>query len=137
MPNIPLGDVGNLSIGQTSSTYVGDRTSDQVPLSVSSALLDLHYVCLAQAKAFGLLSRSGAILSSMGGRVPIEAMLDLADAAGYIGRVLGYSWKEQSEPESVIGGYAEHQRQGLGPVSSQPKMLKPWTRCRFTADNHV
>ena len=41
----------------------------------------------------------------------------MADSAGYVGRVLGLSWKAQSEPEAVIGGYAEHQARGLGPVS--------------------
>lgn len=54
----------------------------------------------------------------MGGRVPLEAMLHVADSAGFVGRVLGLSWKAQSEPEAVIGGYAAHQASGLGPVSS-------------------
>ena len=103
--------------GQTSATYVGDRTRDKVPSFVSAALLDLHYVCLLQAREFNLLNDTGAVLSSIGGRVPLETILDLADAAGYVGRVLSLSWKEQSEPESVIGGYAEHQAKGLGPVS--------------------
>ena len=44
-------------------------------------------------------------------------MLELADAAGYSGRILTLWWKAQSEPESVIGGYAEHEEKGLGPVS--------------------
>jgi hypothetical protein len=117
LPNIPLPEMGDLSSGQTAATYVGDRASDQIPHFVSSALLDLHYVCLRQAEAFRLLSHSGAVLSSMGGRVPLETMLRMAKAAGYVGRVLGLSWKEQSEPESVIGGYAAHQKKGLGPVS--------------------
>ena len=46
-------------------------------------------------------------------------MLELADVAGYSGRILTVWWKEQSEPESVIGGYAEHEMKGLGPVSSR------------------
>lgn len=117
--------MGDLSSGQTSSTYIGDRTSDKIPQFVSSALLDLHYVCLRQADSLGLLSRSGAILSSMGGRVPLEAMLNLAEAAGYVGRVLGFSWKAQSEPESVIGGYAEHQKKGLGPVGLHHDLPRP------------
>ena len=39
------------------------------------------------------------------------------------------SWKEQSEPESVIDGYAEHERTGLGPVSLQEvqSVLRAWT----------
>jgi hypothetical protein len=53
----------------------------------------------------------------MGGRVAIETMLRLADSAGFVGRVISLSWKEQSEPENVIGGYAEFEKSGLGPVS--------------------
>ena len=109
--------MGDLQNGKTSSTYIGDRSTDNVPLHASSNLLDLHYVCLRQARDLHLLKPSGVILSSMGGRVPLEAMLKLADSAGYVGRVLGLSWKAQSEPEAVTGEYAEHQASGLGPVS--------------------
>ena len=120
LPNIPLSnDKRDLRDGQTSSTYVDDRSKDKVPRSVSRSLLELHYVCLVQAKTFGLLDRDGAMLSSIGGRVPIEAVLELADLAGYSGRILTMWWKEQSEPESVIGGYAEHESKGLGPVSAR------------------
>jgi len=110
LPNIPLPDSSSLQNGQTSSTYVGDRSADKIPSSVSSALLELHYVCLVQAKAFGLISPRGAVLSSIGGRVALKEILDLADKAGYSGRILTVSWKEQSEPESVIGGYVESEQ---------------------------
>ena len=113
-----MSTTGDLCSGQTSSTYVGDRAADNIPEFVSAALLDLHYVCLIQAKNLGILSCSGALLSSMGGRVPLEVMFKMAAAAGYVGRVLSLSWKKQSEPEAVIGGYAEHEKQGLGPVSA-------------------
>ena len=114
----------DLRDGQTSSTYVGDRSMDKVPRSISAALLELHYICLVQARSFGLLNTNGAILSSIGGRVPIETLLELADVAGYTGRILTVWWKEQSEPESVIGGYAEHEQQGLGPVSPRATYLR-------------
>lgn len=113
LPNIPLpNDSFNLRSGQTSSTYVGDRIADDIPSWISAALLDLHYVCLAQATSFGLISSRGAVLSSIGGRVGLDEILALADAADYDGRILSLSWKEQSEPESVIGGYAENERTG-------------------------
>ena len=54
-------------------------------------------------------------------------MLELADVAGYSGRILTVWWKAQSEPESVIGGYAEHEEKGLGPVSHRivvPRSVK-------------
>ena len=125
LPNIPLpDDTRDLRDGQTSSTYVGDRFADKVPCSVSAALLELHYVCLVQARSFGLLNSNGAILSSIGGRIPIKTMLELADVAGYTGRILTVWWKEQSEPESVIGGYAEHEQQNLGPVSPRVTCLR-------------
>ena len=52
----------------------------------------------------------------MGGRVPLQSMLDMAAAAGYTGRVVSLSWKVQSEPESVIGDYANEQKAGRGEV---------------------
>lgn len=121
LPNVPLPETSHLRSGQTSSTYVGDRTADKVPRHVTSNLLDLHYVCLCQAKSLDLLSPSGAILSSMGGRVPVHEMLKMTHSAGFDSRVLGLSWKIQSEPNAVIGGYAEHQKHGLGPVSLNPE----------------
>ncbi|PWY74210.1 hypothetical protein BO83DRAFT_360448 [Aspergillus eucalypticola CBS 122712] len=116
LPNIPLPDDADLMDGQTSSTYFDcSDVSGVVPPFVSTALLDLHYVCLLQAKTFNLLTETGVVLSSMGGRIPIDTMLRLADAAGFTGRILSMSWKVQSEPDSVIEGYATQQEKGLGP----------------------
>lgn len=64
-----------------------------------------------------LIKPSGAILSSMGGRVPMQSMLDMADSAGYSGRIVSLAWKIQSEPETVIGEYAENQKRGANKVS--------------------
>ncbi|PYI13888.1 hypothetical protein BO99DRAFT_371346 [Aspergillus violaceofuscus CBS 115571] len=116
LPNIPLPEGATLLEEQTSSTYFSAADLPyQIPPFVASALLDLHYTSLVQARVFGLLSPSGVVLSSIGGRVPVAKMLALADAAGYAGRTLSMSWKEQSEPDSVIGGYATQQQKGLGP----------------------
>ncbi|PYI32702.1 hypothetical protein BP00DRAFT_393982 [Aspergillus indologenus CBS 114.80] len=116
LPNIPLPEGATLLEEQTSSTYFSAADLPyQIPPFVASALLDLHYTSLVQARVFGLLSPSGVVLSSIGGRVPVATMLALADAAGFAGRILSMSWKEQSEPDSVIGGYATQQQKGLGP----------------------
>jgi hypothetical protein len=117
LPNIPLPNQGNLKNGQTSSTYVGDRSTDRIPATVSAALLELHYVCLVEAKAFGLINPSGSVLSSVGGRVTLVDILSMADLAGYTARILTLSWKEQSEPESVIGGYADQEEKSGREVS--------------------
>jgi hypothetical protein len=117
LPNIPLPANIDLASGQTSSTYIGNRKADHIPAHVSAALLDLHYVCLRQADTFGVIKRSGVVLSSIGGRVPLQSMLEMAEAAGYKARVVSLSWKVQSEPESVIGDYAKEQREGRATVS--------------------
>ena len=108
----------DLRDGQTSSTTViDDRSCDYLPRSIVASFLDLHYLCLVQAKSLGLLSPTGAFLSSIGGRVPIKNMLEMADLAGYSGRIVTAWWKEQCEPDLVIGGYAEYEKAGFGPVS--------------------
>jgi hypothetical protein len=65
------------------------------------------------------------VLSSIGGRVALQELLDMADKAGYSGRILSLSWKEQSEPESVIGGYAESEKKGGRPVCFTIDFLPP------------
>ena len=69
-----------------------------------------------QAKT--LLAPSGAVLSSIGGRVPLAAMLEMARSAGYVAQVLTYTWKIESEPEEAIGGYKKNQADGARPVGS-------------------
>ena len=69
-------------------------------------------------QATSLLAPGGAVLSSMGGRVPLAAMLEMARSAGYVAQVLTYTWKIQSEPEEVIGGYKKNQEDGTRPVGS-------------------
>ncbi|RAL13052.1 uncharacterized protein BO97DRAFT_433804 [Aspergillus homomorphus CBS 101889] len=116
LPNIPLPEGAILLEEQMSSTYFSSaQLPYRVPPLVSSALLDLHYTCLIQARILSLHTPDGVVLSSMGGRVPIATMLALADTAGYSGRILSMAWKVQSEPNSVIEGYATQQRRGLGP----------------------
>lgn len=76
-----------------------------------------------------LIKTSGAILSSMGGRIPLPSMLDMVDAAGYSGRVISLAWKIQSEPETVIGEYAENQKERARKVCShhQARLLSMLT----------
>lgn len=115
LPNIPLNAARSaLQEAQTSSTYVPSR-QEAIPPVAKLNLLALHWLALKQAR--DLLSPSGAIVSSMGGRVPIASMMHMVVTAGYTPSVLTYTWKIQSEPEEVIGGYKTFQEQGLGPVS--------------------
>ncbi|KAF8915403.1 hypothetical protein CPB85DRAFT_1294289 [Mucidula mucida] len=67
----------------------------------NDSLLALHWLCMVQARE--LLAPQGAIISSMGGRVPISNMITMSESAGYNPDVLTYTWKIQSEPEEVMG----------------------------------
>ncbi len=118
LPNIPLDTkMRKLFSGQTSSTYVPERHEKIVNIA-NDSLLALHWLCMVQARE--LLAPQGAIISSMGGRVPISNMITMSESAGYNPDVLTYTWKIQSEPEEVIGGYKRNQEEGLGPVGFFP-----------------
>ncbi|MCL2897143.1 hypothetical protein [Brenneria tiliae] len=117
LPNIPILGGVDLSEDQASSTFIEDRSED-IPGFVSQNLVALHYLILREATS--LLNDGGRILSSIGGRIPLETILRLAGETGYDGRILTYTWKIQSEPEEVIGGYAQWENQGLGPFHFYP-----------------
>jgi hypothetical protein len=117
LPNIPLATTGDLGDGQTSSTFIGQR-NEAIPGFAEQNLLTLHYLALEQARP--ALRTGGRILSSIGARVPLSEILKLSSAVGYNGSILTYVWKVQSEPHDVVGGYAEWEREGLGPFHFYP-----------------
>lgn len=117
LPNIPFHQDGDLQHDQTSSSFIESRLED-IPNFVQSNLLTLHYLAISQAKRH--LTANGMMLSSIGARIPLNILLRAADEAGYQGNILLYTWKVQSEPEDVIGGYAAWQRRGLGPFHFYP-----------------
>lgn len=112
LPNVPLADGSDLEAARTSSTYVPPRT-ETVPDHVRDNLLVLHYLALVQAKDF--LTPGGAVLSTLGARVPLRSFLDMADQAGFAASFLTYTWKVQADPQDIISSYAAWQHHGLGP----------------------
>ncbi|MFE4857780.1 class I SAM-dependent methyltransferase [Streptomyces sp. NPDC056670] len=117
LPNIPMAASGDLSQGQTSSTFITER-DEEIPGFAEKNLVTLHYLALQQAHP--LLRVGGRVLSSIGARVPLSEILALSGAAGYNGSILTYTWKVQSEPHEVVGGYAQWEREGLGPFHFYP-----------------
>lgn len=117
LPNIPIEVESDLHSGQNSSTFVA-RRKENLPKFVSQHLLSLHFLMLKNARS--ILRPGGRILSSIGGRVPLEVILKLASVTNYSGRILAYTWKVQSEPEDVIGGYAHWEQAGFGPFKFYP-----------------
>lgn len=112
LPNVPLAGNTNLEQERVSSGFFPSRP-ESIPDTVREALLSLHYVALLQAREF--LAPGGAVLSMLGGRVPLRAILDMAQQAGYRADFLTYGWKIQAQAEGIVDGYADWQRQGLGP----------------------
>ncbi|KAA5612796.1 class I SAM-dependent methyltransferase [Rhodovastum atsumiense] len=117
LPNIPLATGASLQVRQTSATFVAPRR-EPLPGVVTDNLLALHYLALRQARHF--LGAGGTVLSSIGVRVPVRDILVTAEVAGFVPEILTCTWKVQSEPEEVIGGYAVHQGRGLGPFFFYP-----------------
>lgn len=118
LPNIPIeATEDQITAGQTSATYVEERT-EKMPAIAQKNLLALHFLAIKQGVT--LLAPGGHILSSMGGRLAVKDIVGMATAAGVAAQVHTYTWKEQSEPEDVIGGYVHHQKKGLGPFHWYP-----------------
>lgn len=118
LPNIPIeATEDEITEGQTSATYVEER-KEPLPAVAQKNLLALHYLAIKQGVT--MLAPGGHILSSMGGRLAVKDIVDMALAAGVHAEVHTYTWKEQSEPEDVIGGYVHHQNKGLGPFHWYP-----------------
>lgn len=112
LPNVPLRSAKKIAKARTSSTCLAPR-KERIPTLVKSQMLDLHYLALLQAKDF--LFQGGMVLSTLGGRVPLDVLLSLGKLAGYKASFLTYTWKVQADPCEVIFSHAQKQQQGLGP----------------------
>jgi hypothetical protein len=117
LPNLPLADAAEVEVDKTSAAFLAPR-SEPMPESVRDSLLALHYLALVQSHDF--LKPGGAMLSTIGARLPLSVLTEMAEAAGHTPSFLGYWWKAQADAADVIGSYAQWQRQGLGPFHFYP-----------------
>jgi SAM-dependent methyltransferase len=117
LPNLPLADAAKVEVDKTSAAFLAPR-SEPMPQVVRDSLLALHYVALVQAHDF--LKPGGAVLSTIGARLPLAVLTEMAEAAGHKPSFLGYWWKAQADADDVIGSYAQWQRQGMGPFHFYP-----------------
>jgi methylase of polypeptide subunit release factors len=117
LPNLPLADAAEVEVDRTSGAFLAPR-SEPLPQAVRDWLLALHYLALVQAHDF--LKPGGAVLSTIGARLPLSVLTDMAEAAGHDASFLSYWWKAQADADEVIASYAQWQRQGLGPFRFYP-----------------
>ncbi|MDR3214394.1 MAG: hypothetical protein LBT71_10835 [Azoarcus sp.] len=112
LPNIPIDDAGKAAAARKSSGHIPPRT-EAVPERLRRNLLALHYVALLKAKPF--LTPDGAVLSLVGGRIPLDVFQEMGRLAGYRSEIFTYGWKIQTDPEEIIGGHLRQQEEGFGP----------------------
>ena len=112
LPNVPLASNTKIEDKRNSGHYL-EKREEAIPEFVHEQMLDLHYLALKQARDY--LAKNGAVYSTLGGRVPLNAFIKLGELAGLRSEIFTYSWKVQAEPEDVISGYAAQEKAGLGP----------------------
>ena len=112
LPNVPLASNTKIEDKRNSGHYL-EKREEAIPEFVHEQMLDLHYLALKQARDY--LAENGAVYSTLGGRVPLNAFIKLGELAGLHSEIFTYSWKVQAEPEDVISGYAAQEKAGLGP----------------------
>ena len=112
LPNVPLASNTKIEDKRNSGHYL-EKREEAIPEFVHEQMLDLHYLALKQARDY--LAKNGAVYSTLGGRVPLNAFIKLGELAGLHSKIFTYSWKVQAEPEDVISGYAAQEKAGLGP----------------------
>jgi len=117
LPNLPLAEGQDLTKERTSAAFVPERV-EAVPPFIRDWLLVLHYLALVQAQ--DMLTEGGAVVATLGARLPLAIITRMAEAAGYQPTILTYSWKVQGVAEEVIGAYAEWERKGYGPFTFYP-----------------
>ena len=120
LPNLPLDEDGSLETGRTSAAYI-PRRSEPMPAFIKDWMLVLHYLALVQSRDF--LNPGGVVISTIGARMPLQKLADMAEAAGFEPSFLTYSWKAQTDPADLLPAYAKWQQQGLGPFYFYPADL--------------
>jgi hypothetical protein len=112
LPNIPVADAGETASARKSSGHIPPR-KETVPPLMRRNLLALHTIALQKARDF--LAPGGAVLSLLGGRVPLDVFHEMGRLAGYRAEIFTYGWKIQTDPEEIIGGHLKQQQEGFGP----------------------
>lgn len=112
LPNVPLSDETEVTSDRNSSLFLGPRR-ERVPDLVRQQLLDLHYLALVEARDY--LKPGGAVLSTIGGRIPLKFVLQLGELAGFSPSFQSYTWKIQGDPNEIIKEHLRKQQDGFGP----------------------
>lgn len=116
LPNIPLPEEKALEEKMNSSSFVNQDL--QTGKIAAHYLLELHSELLQQSHIF--LAENGRVLSSIGARIPLIAILNMAAEVNCNAEILIYTRKTQTEALDVISGYAYHETLDKGPFYFYP-----------------
>lgn len=108
LPNIPAPKDMNLKAGINSASFF-DAEQHKVPKLFDTYLLALHYLCLKQTHS--RVKKGGGILTSIGGRIPLDIVFQLHRTCGYSPELIVFDLKIQSEPDEIIPGYCKAEEQ--------------------------
>jgi hypothetical protein len=103
LPNIPSSGGIQLEHGINAASFYSPRLN-MVPLRFESCRLSLHYLCLRAS--YPRVRRGGGVLTSIGGRLPLEIAFDLHRSCGYAPELVVFDAKIQSEPDSMLPAYS-------------------------------
>ncbi|OGH87829.1 MAG: hypothetical protein A3J93_05360 [Candidatus Magasanikbacteria bacterium RIFOXYC2_FULL_42_28] len=104
LPNIPLSEADTILSGQLTSTFFDASRAPHSPSLLNAYLLGLQNAFLQDAHAS--LAPGGSVIINLGGRVPIALIQTMFADAGYTYQELYATFKLQTQPEWVLGGYA-------------------------------
>lgn len=108
LPNLPAPKDIDLKVGINSASFF-DAEQHKIPKLFDTYLLALHYLCLQQAHS--RVRKGGGVLTSIGGRIPLDIVFQLHQACGYSPELIVFDLKIQTEPGEVLPGYCKAEKQ--------------------------
>ena len=106
LPNIPARHV-EMDGSIASATFIDRGLVGEVPKEYDRYLLGTQYMTLMQARQ--CVKPGGSVVVALGGRVPYALVKKMFEECGYKMEDLYGRMKVQTQPDDVIGGYADNE----------------------------
>jgi hypothetical protein len=103
LPNVRAAPAMDVRLGTVGGRFF-DASGLSVPERFETYQLALHYECLQQARE--RVRDGGAVLTALGGRMPLDIAFDLHCSCGLAPELVVFDVKLQTEAELVVPGYA-------------------------------
>jgi hypothetical protein len=104
LPNLPTGEL-DVSDGVMSASFFRRRVELGRASFYSRFRLAMHLRFLEQARS--CITEAGAVICSIGGRVPFDLVRSMFRECGFTPQVLNFEMVRQFEADGVLPGYAQ------------------------------